>query len=303
MSDSITLNNLSARYSANSTFERFERTEAANLNQNAQADETSLASGRRGLLPAAPARRGGVEQVVFVELSQRARETGEAREIGETREIGTAQAIRAANQPAQAGGEDGQKVATIPEGLDQGALVTSGKIPQGANRGALVQGRVSGAQLNRPSPVEPLDSSGVYEPDDTTRARIGTETVEEAIGEAEEANGPGNLNGAADPTAGGPVPEEGGATPLEANTRPAAPAGNEDENAVADRPGEGAATPAAGAPENEGPTSGRETEPAPRPLYRTPEEQRATIAYEQQQLANRTTEPNENRNAMELFIR
>lgn len=274
MSDSITLNNLNARYSANSTFERFERTEAANLNQNAQADETSLASGRRGLLPAAPARSGGVEQVVFVELSQRARETGEAREIGETREIGTAQAFRAANQPPQAGGEEGQKVATIPEGPDQGALITSGRIPQGANRGALVQGRVSGAQLNRPSPVEPLNSRGVYEPDDTTRDGIGTETTEEAIGEAEEAN-----------------------------TRPAPPAGNEGENAVADRPGEGAAAPAAGAPENEGPTSGLETEPAPRPLYRTPEEQRATIAYEQQQLANRTTEPNENRNAMELFIR
>lgn len=50
---------------------------------------------------------------------------------------------------------------------------------------------------------------------------------------------------------------------------------------------------------------GEEAGPAERPPAREQEglEARATAAYEQQQMENRTNEPNERRTVMEMFIR
>ncbi|UCH09291.1 MAG: hypothetical protein JSU61_08600 [Fidelibacterota bacterium] len=137
MADSLNLNDLFARFNVTSFFDRFERAEEPNPDQeNEQAEEATRGNrGRgRGLFQAALARRGErAREAVRVDFSDRVRE---ARPAEETREAErpeapsrearaeratlrqqfrqAIQAFRAANQPAQAAGGEQQGGVAAP---------------------------------------------------------------------------------------------------------------------------------------------------------------------------------------------
>ena len=129
MSDSISLNDLFARFNLASVFDRFERTEGANREQT---DETSRGGRRRGRLRAAFARSRRARPAVLVEFSQRARAAGETQGAEEPERAAAprdravlrqqfrqaVQAFRNVNQPARAGagGEARPGVVATPVG-------------------------------------------------------------------------------------------------------------------------------------------------------------------------------------------
>ncbi|MFB0515010.1 MAG: hypothetical protein ACETWG_00205 [Candidatus Neomarinimicrobiota bacterium] len=168
MSDSINLDDLFARFDFSAIFERFQRPQAANPDQNEQADqanETARGGRGRGIFEAALARSGQARRAVLVDISQRAREAGEARETREARPAEGAEraaepreqappdraalrrqfqqaveAFRTANQPAQMAGQDDRRVAILPTGANQRAQ-------QGGAAGAAGAPRQAGFQV------------------------------------------------------------------------------------------------------------------------------------------------------------